>query len=483
MNIRKQLSRLTKPKFAKQGLAKAACLSLTSLLLLTACGAEPETAPENQEPQAKKIEIFTVGQDQTPLSFTKNGQLQSGSTSFVIPQTSGTVTDVKVKVGDKVSENQTLITLGKSLSTDSAALNYKSALEGLEKLEDTRFKTDYAAQKSIDQALIGYYTALEGVQNAITSKEHAADLYNEQVDPLEDTIDDLEDTLDDLEDTIPNHDDDPSYIEVETALEQAESQLEQLEIGHKAQMDQMIYGISMAKAQLEASINSVESVQTQYSLQFIQLDSTILQAETGADLARLQQQARNVKAPISGTVTNIQTEVGSFASPGQILLTIEDIKELKVTTFLAPEETALVNEGSLVSITTSTSSTTGRVNYISPTLSQNGKAEVEISLSDKKNLYSGEIVEIVFTPNLDEIATLIPLNSVIIEDDHYFINTVTTDKTIQRTEVTIGKIIGNYVEILDGIHFGEKIALSKIFLRDGDTVIYKVKRSAKSPKS
>ena len=464
MNIRKQFTHF-------------ACLSLTTLLLLTACGAEPETIEENQEPQAKRIEIFTVGQNPTTLSFTKNGQLQSGSTSFVIPQTSGTVTDIKVEVGDKVSENQTLITLGKSLSTDSAALNYKSALEGLEKLEDTRFKTDYAAQKSIDQALIGYYTALEGVQNAITSKEHAEDIADEQTDLLEDAIDDLEDTLDDL------NDDNPSYIEVETALEQAESQLEQLEIGHEAQMDQMIYGISMAKAQLEASINSVETVQTQYSLQFIQIDSTILQAETGADLARLQQQARNVKAPISGTVTNIQTEVGSFASPGQILLTIENIQELKVTTYLAPEETAMVNEGSLVSITTSTSSTTGLINYISPTLSQNGKAEVEISLSDKKNLYSGEIVEITFTPNLQNLATLIPLNSIIIEDEQYFINTVSSDKTIERIEVQIGQIIGQYVEILEGVNFGTKVALSTVFLREGDAVIYKVKRSAKSPRS
>jgi RND family efflux transporter MFP subunit len=447
---------------------KALGLILASSLPLTACGAETETAEETQEPQAKRIEIFTVGVDQTPLSFTKSGQIESGTTAYVSPQIAGKITNISINVGDKVNKNQTLATLGDSLSTDSAQMNANLAKESLQKLYDTRFKTDYVAQTSIDSAIIGYYTAIDGLDAAIKSRDHAEELYEEQHDTLEDTLDDLKD--------LPNYKKDPLY-------KQTKSQLEQMEIGHEAQEDQLDLAIEMSKAQLEGAILAVEGVQAQYSLQFIQLDSTILQAETGADLAKLQAEARNIKSPIKGTISSIQAEEGNFTSPGQILLTVENIEELKVKTYLSPEESTLVKAGNLVSISTSTSSTTGTINYISPTLSLNGKAEVEITISDKKNLFSGEIIEVTFTPNLGSIATLIPLNSLVIEDKHYFINTVATDKTIERKEVTIGQVLGNYVEILEGINFGEKVALSTVFLREGEDIIYKVKRSAKSPKS
>jgi len=256
-----------------------------------------------------------------------------------------------------------------------------------------------------------------------------------------------------------------------------------MEIGNEAQEDQLDLSIEMSKAQLKGAILAVEGVQAQYSLQFIQLDSTILQAETGADLAKLQAEARNIKSPIKGTVTNIQVEEGNFTSPGQILVTVENIEDLKVKTYLSPEETKLIKANDLVSISSTTTSTTGKVNYVSPTLSLNGKAEIEITLGDKKNLFSGEIIEITFTPNTGAIATLVPLNSVIIEDEQYFINTVGKEKTIERKEVTVGQVYGNFIEILGGLNFGEKVALSTVFLREGESINYKVKRSAKSPKS
>jgi len=447
---------------------KALGLILASSLLLTACGAEPETTPETQEPQAKRIEIFTVGIDQTPLSFTKSGQIESGTTAYITPQVAGKITNISINVGDTVNKNQTLVTLGDSLSTESAQMNADLAKESLQKLYDTQFKTDYVAQTSIDSAIIGYYTAIDGLDAAIKSRDHAEELYEEQYDTLDDTLDDLKD--------LPNYKKDPLY-------KQTKSQLEQMEIGREAQEDQLDLAIEMSKAQLEGAILAVESIQAQYSLQFIQLDSTILQAETGADLAKLQAEARNIKAPIKGTVTNIQAEEGNFTSPGQILLTVENIEELKVKTYLSPEETKLIKANDLVAISSTTTSTTGTISYVSPTLGLNGKAEVEINLSDKKNLFSGEIIEITFTPNTGAIATLIPLNSLVIEDGHYFINTVATNKTITRKEVKIGQVLGNYVEILEGLNFGEKVALSTVFLREGEAVNYKVKRSAKSPKS
>ena len=437
-------------------------LTITSLLL-SACGsAESEQEEITQGPPAKKIEIFTVGTDSTSLSFQKSGQIESGTTAFVMPQTSGTITNIHISIGDKVNKGELLLTLGDSLATDAAGINYQSALEGLEKLDDLRFKTDYSAQKDIQAVMIGYYSAMDGVENAIKTRSNAEELYDEQHDQLEDAVDELK--------KLPNYKDDPIY-------KQTKSQLEQLEIGHEAQEDQLGFAIEMAKKQLGSAILAVESVQSKYSLQFIQLDSSILQAETGAELAALQAEARNIRSPINGTVTNIQAVEGNMASPGQVLVTVEDIEELKVKTYLSVEEKDLVKIGDITAVSTSAITTTGRVTRINPTLSFNGKIEMEIALSDKKNIFSGEVVDITFTPNTHNIATLIPINSVIIEDNVYFINTVSPDKTIQRKVVSTGRVIGNYIEITAGLSSGDKVALgSSVFLREGDQIAYKTKR-------
>jgi RND family efflux transporter MFP subunit len=438
-------------------LASALATILIPSLLLTGCGAEPEPEETAQEIPAKKIEIFTVGQSQTPLSFTKSGQTESSTYAFVMPQIAGQITDVKVGIGDKVGKNQTLVTLGESLSTDASELNYESALEGLENLGNLKFKTNYSAQKDLQSIMVGYYTAVEGVENAIRTKENAEELYDEQYDALDDTLDELDKN-------------NPTY-------EGLKAQLDQLELSFEAQEDQLDFAIDMAKTQLQSAILAVEGAQARYSLQFIQLDSSILQAETGAELASLQAKARNIKAPISGTVTNIQAEKGNMTAPGQILLTIENIEELKAKTYISVDEVDFIKLGTLVAVSSTTTSSTGKVTSINPTLSPNGKLEVEIEIGDRQNFFSGEIIDITFTPSTDALSTLVPLNSIVIEDGQHFVNTIASDKTIERKPVTTGRIIDNYIEILDGLNSGTQIAQSNtVFLREGDKIAYKVQR-------
>ena len=178
----------------KNHILKLAIFALSSSLLLTSCiGGEGEIKEEVKVP-AKRVERYVAGTD-APLSFSKNGQVQTDQKAMVMPEVPGKITKVQVKVGDKVKKGDLLVTLGESLSTDISELSYKSALDGLQKLDDSKFKTDYAAQKDIESVMMGYYAATESFDNAIRSKDHAEDLYDEQYDSLDDQVDELKDTL------------------------------------------------------------------------------------------------------------------------------------------------------------------------------------------------------------------------------------------------------------------------------------------------
>jgi RND family efflux transporter MFP subunit len=439
---------------------------LAALAIFSSCGTT-EQPTTNQEPPAKQVSVFTVGQSTAPLSFTKSGQVESSKTAFVMPEIAGKITQIKVKVGDKVGKNQTLITLGNSLSTEATNISYDTALKGLDLLDTSKLKMDYSAQKDIQSVMIGYYSAKEALETAIKTKENSEDLYDEQHDYLEDKVDDLEDALDEMEE-MPDYKQSESYQTTLATYEQLDSQLEQMEIGQDIQNDQTEMGINSAKRGLEAAILAVEGIQAKYSLQFIQLDSSLLQAQSGTDLAKLQKEAQNVKSPISGYVTAIQAVEGNVTAPGQILVTVQDLSSLKITTSVNENEMPLLKVGDTTSV--------GTITSISPALSSfDNKIAVEIKPEKEFSALSGSVVDIVFTPNTNSI--FVPLKTVTIEDTEYYVKLIGENNQITKRFVETGRILGEFIEITEGLNNGDRIATSSTtFLQEGDKVVYKVQR-------
>lgn len=468
----------------------ALALSLSSIVLLTACGETSAPVAEVVTPP-KEVEIFTVGDQngqnsqtnqQSSLTFTKSAKTESAQEAYVIPQTAGKVTKILVKTGDKVQKGQLLLALGDSLATDAANISYDTAQKGLNQLDISEFKLNYAAQKDIQSVYMGYYAALESLKNTLNTREHAADLYDEQHDYIKDSLDNLKDALNQLEDTFPDYENNATYIELKSKYDLLKSQKEQAEIGNETQTDQLDYALEMARQGLNSSILAVEGVQAKYALQFVQLDSSIIQAKSGAELARLQKEAQNIKSPIDGTVTSVIATENNMTAPGQMLMTVENLDNLKIKTSVNAEEAPLLKVGDKVKILPKNSQANaqtleGTITMISPTLSaQDNKIAVEIEPALVTRLISGSLVNIVFTPNTDSI--FIPLRTVNIEDETYYvkiINLAAKDTEITKRTVTTGRILGEFIEITSGLTKGDMIATSTTtFLEEGDKVVYKV---------
>lgn len=461
-------------KHIKNGIAifLSTLLATTTILSLTSCSQTDTKTTEPQTNPVKQIEVYRVEVPNKSLVFTKSGQITASEKALIMPQIAGTITDIKVKLGDKVQKGQTLITLGNSLSTDVIDINYQSSLEALDILDTLKLKTDYAAQKDVAATLQGYYSAKAAYENAIKSRDHAEDLYDEQHKYLKDHVEYLEDAMDMLEKS-PNYEDSPDYQTVEQTYKQFKSQLEQLEIGHDTQDDMTDFGLESAKRGIESALLAVEGVRAKYNLQFLQLDSSVLQATTGSQISKLQSEAKSVKSPISGYVTAISATKNNQVAPGQPLVIVENLENFKINTSINQLEAKYVKPGDTVKI----GETTGVVYAISPALSdQTNKIDIEIHLTAQSSAISGEFTDITFTPGTNSI--FIPLETVSIEDTKYFTKIVTQDNKIKRIEIKTGDIIENYIEVTDGLKPNDIVAIpDTVFLNEGDEVSYKLPRT------
>lgn len=452
-----------------------ASVSVISLLLLSGCSPSQEQVPAPQEPLAKEVDIFTVGDSETPLSFTKNGQVESSKTAVIMPEIAGKILEIKAKVGDHVSKNQALISLGDSLATEITDQSYEMALTGIALLQESQGIIWELEQNDWKTVLIGYYSAEEAVKTAIKAKDNAEDLYDSQYDALDNSIDKMKEALDKLEE-VPGYEENADYQDLLSKYEQLKSSRDQVEIGHDMQEDQLTFAIDSAKRGLQAATLAIKGLQDKYSLQFIQSDSALLQAKSGADIVALQKAAQTVKSPISGVVTQVQAVQGNPTAPGQILMTVSDLNDLKITTSLNQNEAPLIKAGDKIKILTGNASYSGAIFTISPTLSsQTNKIEVEIKPAKGTAIPSGALVDIVFTPNTTSV--FVPLKTVTIEDKIYYVKTVNDKKEITKVTIEPGRILGEYIEVLSGLEEGDILASSTTtFLQEGDKVAYKVPR-------
>ncbi len=457
----------------------ATILLLTLALTFQGCSTTEEPKVDRVEVSStKEVEVFDLSKDQTPLSFTKNGVADSDRIVYLSPQISGRVTDIKVKVGDRVRKGATLVTLGNSLSTDISDIQNQTAEQSLNIASQSQAYTYDLSFQAVQSAQTGLELAEESYQNAVLNKKNAEDIYDIQIDNAEDDLDDAEDARDDAEDYLDDLEDDPDATadeisaaedaldRAEDAVDAAETALDLLETNYDSQIDQLNFAISSYGKQYELAQTQLESAYQSASLQQLGADSQLIQAASGAKISRITSNQKNLTAPIDGVITEITAKEDSLVNPGQTLVKIENAGNLTVKTSLNEYEATLIHTGDTVKIDTSI----GRVSSISPSLnSVTKKIDVEISIDRPGLIIPGSFVKIEFTTE-PENRIFIPLNSIHVNDTGDFVKVIEDDKVTTK-KITIGEIIGDYVEIKTGLNGTEKIIRTATNLvEDGDLV-------------
>lgn len=109
----------------------------------------------------------------------------------------------------------------------------------------------------------------------------------------------------------------------------------------------------VAKAEFEAAQREWDKVKNGPDAVELQLaEAGLLNTKKQLESARTELENVELKAPFAGTVNKVTVRLGEYVTPGQLVLTLADLKNLKVeTTDLNEIDVARVNMGDVVTVT------------------------------------------------------------------------------------------------------------------------------------
>lgn len=193
-----------------------------------------------------------------------------------------------------------------------------------------------------------------------------------------------------------------------------------------------------------------------------------------AALARLQKTI--VRSPISGTLNSLTVKTGDYAAPSQTIAVVSNNNALEVTTYIASGDVNRVAVGQEVILNEKIEGVVTRVaSAIDPT---NKKVEVKIGIkgegvkltngqSIRVEIKGFEIGKIVKSAD-DKIK--IPLSAVKMTPRGAYVFFVDTENKLVSSQVTMGAIVGSELEILDGLTPEDNIVKDARGLKEGNSV-------------
>ncbi|MDR6878870.1 efflux RND transporter periplasmic adaptor subunit [Bacillus sp. 3255] len=396
-------------------------LLAAAAVLATACSVPGagEASTVQLAPRAVKTEVIAKQKISSPIE--QVADVAAGTTLDVVSKANGEVQQVLKNRGEYVEKGEVLFVID---STDAVSAKRKSEL------------ALKSAQESLQQAR----------DNKVNNRKDLADNVTRSETALKNAQQDYNKARNDYDaGTIVQH------------------QVDQM----KQALDNAQMNLDAAKSKLAAFDNSdsISAAQTQAESASLSLEDATRALEN-----------YEVKAPGSGVLTDFNIVVGQTVSAaagkvGQV----QQIDPIKIKTELAETNYQLVKgKQELVYYNPDTPEKKGtaKISYLAPIMSATSKTytlELEVPNSDHQ-LQPGTRFMVQLTTETEEQVVAIPTLSVIREESETFVFVQQGDQYVKR-KVKLGRINGEYQEVLDGVKDGEKLVVTgQNTLKDGQKV-------------
>lgn len=210
-----------------------------------------------------------------------------------------------------------------------------------------------------------------------------------------------------------------------------------------------------------------------------QLDDITLQlknAENRLKEAKRRSVDAHIKAPISGTISKKNIEVGAYLSSGTSLFEIVDVSNLKLKAGVDESHVVQIKKGDRVEISVPVfpdKSFSGTVTFIGPKADEalNFPVEIKVANTPGSPIKAGMYATAAFSNEKIRNILFIPRNAFTGSVSNGEVYVLQQDNTVALRKVVPGVIAGDHVEILDGLTEGEQVIITgQINLFDGATV-------------
>lgn len=192
-------------------------------------------------------------------------------------------------------------------------------------------------------------------------------------------------------------------------------------------------------------------------------------------IASLQKQIADtyMKAPISGVVSNLMIENGSYLAPGTQVANLVNTNPIRLKVFLTEEQVVAVKSGQRVKITADVlagKEFSGTVNFVDVKADNAKRFPVEIQIPNSNAIKAGMNGEALFTVGKAISVIAAPREAFVgsVQDGKIF---VLEGNKAKLRKVTPGTTYGNKVAIRSGLAAGEMVITSgQINLQDNAEV-------------
>lgn len=213
---------------------------------------------------------------------------------------------------------------------------------------------------------------------------------------------------------------------------------------------------------------------------FSKVNFTLQQAKLQQQLQQKNLSDTKLYSPISGVLIKKLGEVGEIIGTGTPLLVISDIRKVKVLAYIPEGELHLVKLGQLAEVTISALDKTfsGRVTEVGSAADATSRAfTIKIEVDNPQLLIRpGMIAEARINTNTSGESILLPLEVISHDlDNQEFVYVVdkAQNKAFKR-KISVGKIIGNQVEVIQGLNVGDAVVTAgQNKLTDGSLISIK----------
>lgn len=210
--------------------------------------------------------------------------------------------------------------------------------------------------------------------------------------------------------------------------------------------------------------------------QLDEIELALRNAGTQVKQARRRVDDASITSPISGIVNRRYIEIGAYVSPNTELFNIVDVSRLKLEVAVNESQVVDLKLGDQIKITSSVfpdKEFSGKISFIAPKANEALKypVELEVSNSSEQELRAGMYATAHFEFPKQEPQITIPRTAFVggVSSNQIFI--VGADSTAQIREVIPGRIVGEKVELIEGVKEGETVIISgQINLTDGTKI-------------
>lgn len=475
---------------------KIAALGLAAVLgiSVSACSKEEETEAVNKI----SVEVQNPRVGSLELDRTYIGSVTPQEQVYVMPMTSGTVTDVFFSVGDMVQEGDVLFKIddeAAKLQLENAQAAYSAAQAGV------------TAQNSGARDLQNYQTEqqIRQLQKSLIETDQQIDDYGDDLDDLDNTIGSLSSQL--AQAQITRDAAEADYLEQgSTKLSEVKTKMTNLEketdpqqratisaeivklqkelagiaasTGYTAaqagveELQAKIASLQASKTQLKSGIDQLEdgrdtlednfhAAQESYALTqneiYPQSDAAsaaqLSQAAVGIDSAKMQLDFCTVESPITGIVESVSVEKNGMAAAGSPAFIISNKESMTVTFQVTEQAKNALSVGDHVTVDRSGEQFDGVITEVGTMANPQTKMFiVKASVSGAgDSLPNGVTVKVSAVTERENDKLIIPYDMIYFSAGDAYVYCVQEDNTLIRQAVTVGLMNDTEAVIEEGL--------------------------------